>query len=80
MLMFDGYVISYLFMFDGYLRCLAIFVKSPAAAPGTPTVCTLVQLGASWAPAICSGHVWRLVAARRKWESHHKRPGFHRKS
>lgn len=74
-------VISYLFMFDGYLGYLPIFVRSPAVtAPGTPTVCTLVQLGASWAPAICSGHVWRLVAARRKWESHHQGPGFHRKS
>lgn len=40
---------------------LAVYCFEHLLSAGTPTVCTLVQLGASWAPAICSGHVWRLV-------------------
>lgn len=28
---------------------------------GTPNSCHLVQLGASWAPLVSSGQVWRLV-------------------
>ena len=38
-----------------------VFADLLTVDSGTPNSCHLVQLGASWAPLVSSGQVWRLV-------------------
>lgn len=40
---------------------LAVYCFEHILSLGTPNSCHLVQLGASWAPLVSSGQVWRLV-------------------
>ena len=47
--------VSFSFLFRG---CVADLLTLDS---GTPNSCHLVQLGASWAPLVSSGQVWRLV-------------------